>query len=211
MLVFDTSGSMALPVGMTATEREALVRQAQAGDVAALQRLTRAMRSGGRKLIDEAKTAIGAMVRKMPPDVEIGYIEFGKCQEVVNENFYDHARRAQLLSKVDAAKPQEGTPLARAIERAGNVIKGDSPGEKSTIIVVTDGYDSCGGDPCAAAAAVSRSKPGVTINVVNLGTDQKVQCIARNGRGRTIMATENSLNDAVVKAADEPPVLEHCR
>ena len=85
------------------------------------------------------------------------------------------------------------------------------PGREVHVVVVTDGYDTCGGDPCAAARAIAQSKPGVTINVVNLGLGRQVQCISQNGRGRTITADEASLRDAIIQASEEPPLPENCR
>ena len=211
VLVFDTSGGMALPLNMSAQQRDALIKRVENGDVSALRELSRLSSGGGRKLIDGAKDGIGNMVAKMPKDVDIGYIEFGACKGVLNHSFYPNDRRGQLLDKVDAAQTQKGTPLARAIERAGNIIKGESANEKGTIVVVTDGYDSCGGDPCAAARAIAQSKPGVTINVVNLDLGRQVQCISQNGRGRTITADEASLRDAIIQASEEPPLSENCR
>lgn len=211
VVVFDTSGSMANPSNMSAGQRDGLIRRAQNGDASALRELNRLSNSTGPKLMDEAKDAIGNMVKKMPKDVDIGYIEFGQCDRVLNHSFYSNDQRGQLLDKIGAATPQKGTPLARAIERAGNIIQGEFPNEKGTIVVVTDGYDSCGGDPCAAARAIAQSKPGVTINVVNLGLEQRVQCISQNGQGRIITADDASLRDAIIEASEEPPISENCR
>jgi len=211
VVVIDTSGSMALPSSMSAIRRHALLTREQNGDQSAAREVSRLSTGGGRKLMDDAKDAIVNMVTKMPEDVDIGYIEFGECKGVLNHSFYPNDRRGELLGKIDAARPQKGTPLARAIERAGNIIQGESVDEKGTIVVVADGYDSCGGDPCAAARAIAQSKPGVTINVVNLGPGQRVQCISQNGRGRTITADEASLRHAIIQASEEPPIPENCR
>jgi Mg-chelatase subunit ChlD len=106
--------------------------------------------------LDAAKRAIGALLDGLPGDVDIGLVEFRDCQRIRRDRFYSQAERDQLKAQVDSLEPGRGTPLARSVERAGAILSSQVPG---TIIVVTDGKDSCGGDPCAAAAASARAAP----------------------------------------------------
>src|SRR3546814_5112498 len=63
-----------------------------------------------------------------------------------------------------------GTALARSIERAGNVVSNDV---ESVIVVVSDGEETCHGDPCAAARALKAAKPNAIINVIDISGDGK--------------------------------------
>ena len=66
----------------------------------------------------------------------------------------------------------------------------------STIVVVSDGEDTCGRDPCAAASAVKTKRPNVTINVIDVSGERGravVQCIA-NVTGCKVLTPNSSLD-----------------
>src|SRR3546814_18745838 len=80
-----------------------------------------------------------------------------------------------------------GTALARASERAGKVVANDG---ESVIVVVSDGEETCHGDPCAAARALKAAKPNAIINVIDISGDGKgrqvIQCVAQATGGRVL-------------------------
>jgi len=142
---------------------------------------------GATTRLEAAKRAAESMIRSLPADVEVGLVDFSACSQVRRDKFYPAAQRGALVGEIDALAPKRGTPLADAIRRAGAVASDSAP---SVIVVVSDGGDSCGGDPCAAAASVRASKPNVTINVIDLSESpterQVLQCVARAGGGRVL-------------------------
>jgi len=211
VVVLDTSGSMAIDVSVPASRIEALVARADAGDVSAIRELDSLTGAEGSRRIDQAQSALNNMIANLPEDVDVGFIEFGSCDSIVNHAFYPMSRRAELMSKIEATEPNAGTPLARALERAGNIIKGRTAEDKGVIVLVSDGYGTCGGDACAAARAIAAEKPGVVINVVTLGSYSEAQCIAQAGNGRVFDAEGGDIRDAIVKASEEPPLPPHCR
>ena len=108
-------------------------------------------------------------------------------------------------------QPDRGTPLARSIERAGNIVSADV---ESTIVVVSDGEDTCGRDPCAAARAVKAKRPNVTINVIDVSGERgrsMVQCIAAATGGKVL--TPNSSLDMKnkVQQATRLPDTRNCK
>src|SRR3546814_14980055 len=80
-----------------------------------------------------------------------------------------------------------GTALARASERAGKVVANDG---ESVIVVVSDGEETCHGDPCAAARALKAAKPNAIINVIAISGDgqgrQVIPCVAPATGGRVL-------------------------
>ena len=98
-----------------------------------------------------------------------------------------------LLSEIDAAEPTGWTPLARALQAAASDFS-RGEGVNNAIIMVTDGEDTCGGDPCQAAAALHAADIRVTTHVVGLAltTEQQnaVRCIAEQGGGQLLAATD---------------------
>ncbi len=140
-----------------------------------------------------AKDAIATVVNGLPDPVDVALIDFSNCDQVRLDKFYSQPERPSLIREVRGLQPDRGTPLARSIERAGNIVSGDV---ESTIVVVSDGEDTCGRDPCAAARAVKAKRPNVTINVIDVsgaGGRSVVQCIAAATGGKVL--TPNSTLD----------------
>ena len=140
-----------------------------------------------------AKDAIATVVNGLPDPVDVALIDFSNCDQVRLDRFYSQPERPSLIREVRGLQPDRGTPLARSIERAGNIVSGDV---ESTIVVVSDGEDTCGRDPCAAARAVKAKRPNVTINVIDVsgaGGRSVVQCIAAATGGKVL--TPNSTLD----------------
>lgn len=137
--------------------------------------------------LDAAKRASESMIRGLPADVDVALVDFGACGQVRRDKFYSASQRGALVAEINGLTPKQGTPLADAIRRAGNIA---SDTAESVIVIVSDGGDSCGGDPCAAARSIKASKPGVTINVIDLADTprerQVLQCIAGAGGGRLL-------------------------
>lgn len=142
---------------------------------------------GGLSRLEAAKRAADTMIRSLPADVDVGLVDFSACNQVRRDKFYSAAQRGALIGEINNLAPKQGTPLAQAIQRAGNVV---SDSAESVLVIVSDGADSCGGDPCAAARALRAQKPNVTINVIDLADTprerQALQCIASAGGGRVL-------------------------
>lgn len=212
VVVMDGSGSMGLAADTPPEVLHSLLKRAQAGDVQAVRELEKYEGAPGARLIDRAQDAVGGMIDSLPSDVDVGFIDFGACDSVVNHAFYDASQRETLKALIKRTEPRSGTPLTRALERAGRIIKGRTPDEEGVIIVLTDGYDTCGGDVCAAAQRIAREKPGVVVNVLNLGAGDVGRCIADATGGRVFdVSSISSLPEALVAASEEPPVPAACR
>jgi len=96
-----------------------------------------------------------------------------------------------LREQVDLAQPIGWTPITLSLEEAGGDFQ---PGEgvSNNIVLVTDGEETCGGDPCAAARALSEGDAGVTTHVVGFALTEEqarlVNCIAEEGGGLNLRA-----------------------
>lgn len=148
---------------------------------------------GGSSRMDRAKSSIDHVVRGLPDPITIGLIEFTNCNNVRRDKFYTSPQRPALLSEVNKLTPQQGTPLAGSIKRAGDIASQDV---ESTIVLVTDGDDSCGGDPCAEARAIKARKPKVKINIVDLSDgsqNAEMRCVA-NATGGQVLRPNSAMD-----------------
>ena len=79
------------------------------------------------------------------------------------------------------------TPIADAIVKAPQTFSSLS-GQDNSIVVLTDGIEECNGDPCAAAAAVSRMGINLKISIIGftLGARERaaIECVVKQTGGR---------------------------
>lgn len=148
---------------------------------------------GSASRLEAAKRAAEAMIRGLPSGVDVGLVDFSACGQVRRDKFYSTPERGALVGEINAISPKQGTPLADAIRRAGTVASDSAP---SVLVIVSDGGDSCGGDPCAVARSLKAAKPNVTINVIDLSDSprerQVLQCIASAGGGRVLSPSDTT-------------------
>lgn len=148
-IVLDVSGSMRASAGGT-TKIEA-ARQAVRITVDALDVSSNvALRLYGHRLPADPKEASCS-------DTEL-VIPFGPLD------------RQRFISAVQAAQPHGQTPLAYALEQAAADF-GDAPDGTAAVILVSDGEETCGGDPAAVACALAARGLELTVHTVGFDVD----------------------------------------
>lgn len=210
VLLLDASGSMGLPVDLGQAEVERLYRRAAAGDQAAVAELRALLSRPGANRLDAAKRAAKEVVAGLPSAVDVGLVVFGNCRGAENHKFFSAGERGRFAALIDGVRPMQGTPLARGLERAGAMMDGETvPG---VVVVVTDGADSCGGDPCAAARALHAAKPRIRVNVVDVNGDGAGRCMAEATGGKLLSVQDYArLADVLQRGTGQPRVPESCR
>jgi len=112
-------------------------------------------------------------------------------------------------------RPRGMTPIGDSLLRAAEALRG-VPGH-STIVLVSDGTESCQSDPCQVAREV-RETMGIDVKVHVVGLDVKVsergtlECVAEGGGGTYYpVADEAQLRTALTEATSEaPPAAAEC-
>ena len=208
-IVLDSSGSMGFPASMTSRDvRSEIARQVMQGVFGPAAGMVMPRHSGPSRL-DEAKKGINNVVHSLPGDVDVGLVVLKRCPRADNLGFFSPSQRGALTRQVDGLRPMQGTPLAQGIEQAGSMVDGvKAPG---VIVVISDGDDSCGGDPCQAARALKAAKPKVTINVVDIVGSSAARCVAQVTGGQ-ILTPEDGLafEKTIRKATKEALKPAHC-
>ena len=208
-IVLDSSGSMGFPAAMSNTDvRSEIARQIMQGVFGPAAGMVMPRQSGPSRL-DQAKKGINNVVRSLPQDVDVGLVVLKRCPMADNLGFFSPSQRGALTRQVDGLRPMQGTPLAQGIEQAGAMVDGiKAPG---VIVVISDGEDSCGGDPCQVARALKAAKPKVTINVVDIVGSNAARCVAQVTGGQILtpedgLAFEKTIRKATTEALKPP----HC-
>jgi Mg-chelatase subunit ChlD len=115
----------------------------------------------------------------------------------------DVERTQELVNEVE---PKGWTPLTGALNLAGKVLEGKDFAQ-NFVILLSDGKETCGGDPARSARELYESGVEVVTNVVGLAVNederQQLELIAQSGGGRFFSAnTRNELGEALVLAAE---------
>lgn len=213
IIVFDASGSMNERLPLTAQEQ--LQRKVTRDVVGGLGGLIGGSAGGtiGRTVekavVKEAPTRMNAakeaaltVVRKTPRDTNIGLVMIEQCSQARSAGYYSPAQRGSLTGLIQSLEPKQGTPLGDGIAKGGQML--DGVNRTSLMVVISDGQESCGADPCAIAKQLARTKPNLKINVVDIMGTGAGTCVAQATGGRVFTAKSvNELNMMVTQAAQD--------
>jgi hypothetical protein len=144
----------------------------------------------GKPRMDGARTAVADLIGGLPTGIEVGLVAFGhrqadECNDVEVLAPLGPPDRPALIGKLQGLTPTGKAPLRDALQAAAAGLK-DRSG-KTTIVLVTDGADRCGGDPCAQVKELKAAGTRFVLNVVGLGVTAKergpLACMAAAGGG----------------------------
>jgi hypothetical protein len=113
-----------------------------------------------------------------------------------------------LSQQALAWEPTGWTPISLALQRAGEELQAGE-NVRNVIIMVTDGEETCEGDPCTVSQALAQGDTQVRIDVVGFGLAPEVadtlRCISDNSGGRYVdsqdgTSLEQTLEDLTLNA-----------
>lgn len=162
ILVLDGSGSMKEPAGDGGTRMEA------------------------------AKSGLDGVIDDLPQDSRVGLRVYGSeiedgpgsCEDSELLVPVEEVDTAALKSGVDELTPLGNTPIAYSLEKAYEDLPSEGP---RSIVLVSDGEENCGGDPCKVAGDLQKKGADFYVDVVGLQVDaasrNQLTCIASAGGG----------------------------
>ena len=207
-IVLDASGSMRLPADASLSQIQGMLNQL--GPLGALGAAIIGQTSAGPTRLEAAKRGVNSVVRSMPDDVDVGLVTLQRCPMATNDGFFGGAERGRLYARVDGLRPMQGTPLAQGILQAGGMV--DGVNAPAVMVVISDGDDSCGGDPCAAARRLHAEKPLLKINVVDILGTGAGACVANATGGRVLKPGDGLAFEKTIKEAAQDAIKPaHCR
>lgn len=183
----------------------------------------------GESKMDAAKRVVADLVHKIPNGVNVtlviyGHEVYGGAEDARNCQAVKVARplapltdaaKSDLAAFIGGLKPTGATPIALSLRTAGEELAKSSG--LCGVVLVTDGIESCQGDPAAEAAALAaKLKLTFGVNVVSFGLkpeeDAAIKKIAEAGKGK-FYAADNAkeLTESLgaiakeIQAAAKPP------
>lgn len=175
----------------------------------------------GEARISIARDTLGEVLDAVPEDLELGFMSYGHRVEGACDDI--ELMVAPAPNTADAIReaaaeitPLGKTPLSDAVRIAAEDLAYLE--EKATVILITDGIESCEADPCALAADLESRGVDFTTHVVGFGLSdeegQAVACLAENTGGTYFQASDgDALAEALTRtvtqvAATPEPVPE---
>jgi hypothetical protein len=142
---------------------------------------------GGRPKIELAREALQGALHDLPPDVAVGLRAYGHRVSVENRNSgcADTERLlipapgngSAIVGIANGLTPRGQTPIARSLREAGADLREE--GGAGIILLMSDGVESCGGDPVAVVSNLRASGLDVILHTVGLGvTNEEAEVLA---------------------------------
>jgi len=144
MLVFDGSGSMA-ETGYNGLDQPRIIA---------------------------ARKAMHQALPNITPFRNLGLLTYGAgdvsidhgCQNVNLKLTPAYNTAGQITAELDTLIPNGDTPLTNSVEMAANVL--DYKNKPGVVVLVTDGKETCGGEPCQLASRLSQEGLDFKVHVV---------------------------------------------
>ena len=167
--------------------------------------------------IETAKNVLGNLLRDLPEGTRAGFMAYGHttdgtCKDVQLISGIGTEPPAALAEKIRAITPRGKTPIAYAL-RESEAAFAEHVDEQNYVVLISDGVETCLGDPCAAAADLANKGYNVKVHVVGFDVSaeerKQLECIAENGNGRyfnasTVAGFAQAIEDVKVETVAAP-------
>ncbi|MGE0523750.1 MAG: VWA domain-containing protein [Variibacter sp.] len=185
---------------------------------------------GNQTKISAARKAVDTILTRWKPSDRLGLMAYGHrakgdCKDIELLVPVEPLDAGRIKTAVGALNPKGKTPIADSLRAAAKALR--SSERKATVILVSDGIETCAPDPCAVAAELKKAGVGFAAHVIGFDVADPVakaqlQCIARatggvyldardaagleSALGRAVEATrgEKVASEAPAKTADDP-------
>lgn len=160
--------------------------------------------------LQAAQNALAQSLAKVPKSTPLGLYSYGHrrrgaCSDAAVVTPVAPGNLEAILKQTKKLNPKGMGPMGLALTKVARDLPKTGP---VSVVIMHDGPDNCGQDPCAVAKELVKTNPRVSIDVISLALDpndlKKVQCLAKTGRGqlydaRDPQATVAALDDILAR------------
>lgn len=141
--------------------------------------------------ITTAKAVMSDLLANSPDGVNLGLLAYGhrsegQCDDIEVLKTLGPKDAAALTKLVNSINPKGKTPIGASLLKASELL-GEVDANNS-IVLVSDGVETCKADPCAVSASIARKGIHTKVHVVgfDIGKEERaeLQCIADKGHGK---------------------------
>ncbi len=168
----------------------------------------------GKAKITIAQEVVGDLLGALPKDTDLGltvygHREKGNCADIETVVRPGPDTRGAIAQAVNGIKPKGKTPLSDAVRAAAEELRYTE--ERATVILVSDGRETCVADPCEVARTLEETGVDLTVHVVGFDVSDdatalgQLQCLADETGGQFVTADDaDQLSDALTTIAEAP-------
>ncbi|MBW1848060.1 MAG: VWA domain-containing protein [Deltaproteobacteria bacterium] len=163
----------------------------------------------GKPKIDIARSTIEKLLKGWDSNILLGIITYGHrakgdCKDIESIVPLGKMNTKAVMSTINKINPKGKTPLSSAVKLAAEQLKYIE--DKATVILVSDGRETCNADPCALATELEKKGIDFTVHVIGFDMTEEEQaqltCLAKNTGGKFYSADNaNELHQALIKSA----------
>ncbi|WP_257385732.1 VWA domain-containing protein [Tahibacter caeni] len=168
---------------------------------------------GGTTKIDAARKAVAAMLDAWPPDARLGVMAYGHrrkgdCDDIEILRSPGEAGAGAIRGLIAGLSPKGMTPISAAVRKAAEALKFTE--HKVSVILVSDGEETCDADPCELGAELEKLGVDFTAHVVGFDLPEgkaraQLQCLANTTGGRYFEARDAAALAAALEQVAAPP------
>jgi ribosome maturation factor RimP len=180
----------------------------------------------GQTRIEAAKQVLDQVIDAIPDrsGINVGFRVYGhkgtnteagkaeSCQSTELKVPIKGVNKDALRAQVDSYKPVGWTPIALSLREAGSDFPPAADDVTNAIVLVTDGLETCGGNPCTASRALKQGNSAITTHVIGFALAeqerQNLQCIVDESGGMLLGAdSAETLSKALFQVLEELQVV----
>ena len=169
----------------------------------------------GQTKMEIAAQTLAQSIDQLPEDQTMGLVAYGHrrkndCTDVEFLVAAENLEKSKLKNAINEIKPLGKTPLAASALQVFEQLKASiSP---ATIILITDGIESCGGDLCAVVTQAKAKGIAFRLHIVGFGLKtggtEALKCAAQAGEGAYYDAQNADDLSTILQEATQSPVEE---
>ena len=167
----------------------------------------------GNNKIVIAREVVAGMMARWKPEIELGLMAYGHrregdCNDIEMLVPVSSDAPERISQVVDQINPKGKTPITESVRRAAAEL--DFETTPATVILVTDGLETCNADPCALANELDSKGIDFTAHVVGFDVSveesRQLRCIADNTGGQYYSAKDaGELQQSLVSVVEAVP------
>lgn len=131
------------------------------------------------------------------------------CEDSRLEVGFAQNNHQNIIQHLMQLKPKGNTPIAYSLSQAANDFPQDQ-NYRNIIIIITDGLESCGGDPCEVSLALQKKRIFLKPFVIGIGMDTNYEaqfgCLGQFFDARDISEFRDVLNLALKQTLEKTTV-----
>jgi Ca-activated chloride channel homolog len=132
------------------------------------------------------------------------------CRDTKLEVPFGPKNHSLIIERINQIKPKGVTPIAYSLQQAATDFPAQ-PGYRNILILITDGIESCGGDPCATSEALRKKGVFLQPYIIGLGmrAEESLECVGTFMNADTPGSFYEILNYAIERSFASTTVSVH--